>query len=330
MKAVKIIIPIILAILLTLVAVVLWNIFAPLRSHQVVLRIKPGDNAATIAQALKDKRIIRNQELFVILAKLRKSDRQLKAGTYSFGGHLNLIDTIKLLEDGNTEAIRITIVPGFSLYRSLRRIDASGLASYDSLLTRAQDPIFIKQLTGMNITSLEGFMLPETYIFDIRSPVDSLLSIPVREFFKVLKKHDINPQQIPNFYDKLILASIVEKESAHADEREIIAGVYLNRLRIGMRLQSCPTVDYLLEPYGIKRKVLTDSDLSIPSPYNTYLHDGLPPTPICNPSLQAIQAVINPKPNNYLYFVSNREGRNDFSATYQEHLRKKRIYESRE
>ncbi|HPV14374.1 MAG TPA: endolytic transglycosylase MltG, partial [Candidatus Cloacimonadota bacterium] len=212
----------------------------------------------------------------------------------------------------------------------LNRIDASGLAKYDSLLTRAQDPEFIKQLTGMNLTSLEGFMLPETYVFDIKSPIDSLLSIPVREFFKMMKKYDINPKQIPNFYDKLILASIVEKESAHEDEREIIAGVYLNRLKKGMRLQSCPTVDYLLEPQGIKRKVLTGEDLAIPSPYNTYLNDGLPPTPICNPSLQAIQAVINPKPNDYLYFVSNREGRNDFSTTYQEHLRKKKIYETRD
>lgn len=330
MKAIKIIIPIILALALTLVAWLLWTVYSPLRSYQVVLRIQPGDNAATIAKALKDKRIIRSQELFTILAKLRKSDRNLKAGTYSFGGHLNLIDTIKLLEDGNTEAIRITIVPGFSLYRSLNRIDASGLAKYDSLLTRAQDPEFIKQLTGMNLTSLEGFMLPETYVFDIKSPIDSLLSIPVREFFKVMKKHNINPKQIPNFYDKLILASIVEKESAHEDEREIIAGVYLNRLKKGMRLQSCPTVDYLLEPQGIKRKVLTGEDLAIPSPYNTYLNDGLPPTPICNPSLQAIQAVINPKPNDYLYFVSNREGRNDFSTTYQEHLRKKKIYETRD
>ena len=330
MKAIKIIIPIILAIALTLAAWLLWTVYSPLRSHQIVLRIKPGDNAATIAKALKDKRIIRSEQLFTLLAKLRKSDRNLKAGTYSFGGNLNLIDTIKLLEDGNTEAIRITIVPGFSLYRSLRRIDASGLAKYDSLLIRAQDPKFIKQLTGMNLTSLEGFMLPETYIFDIKSPVDSLLSIPVREFFKVLKKHDINPKQIPKFYDKLILASIVEKESAHPDERELIAGVYLNRLRIGMRLQSCPTVDYILEPRGIKRKVLTAEDLAIPSPYNTYLNDGLPPTPICNPSLQSIQAVINPKPNNYLYFVSNREGRNVFSATYQEHLRKKKIYETRD
>jgi len=330
MKAIKIIIPIILALALTLVAWLLWTIYSPLRSYQVVLRIQPGDNAATIAKALKDKRIIRSQELFTILAKLRKSDRNLKAGTYSFGGHLNLIDTIKLLEDGNTEAIRITIVPGFSLYRSLNRIDASGLAKYDSLLTRAQDPEFIKQLTGMNLTSLEGFMLPETYVFDIKSPIDSLLSIPVREFFKMMKKYDINPKQIPNFYDKLILASIVEKESAHEDEREIIAGVYLNRLKKGMRLQSCPTVDYLLEPQGIKRKVLTGEDLAIPSPYNTYLNDGLPPTPICNPSLQAIQAVINPKPNDYLYFVSNREGRNDFSTTYQEHLRKKKIYETRD
>lgn len=329
MKALKILTIIFAALLLCVLAWSLWNVYKPLDSSFVVLRIQPGDNAASIAKALKQKNIIRHQRLFLVLAKLRKSDRHLKAGIYSFGGHLNLLDTIKLLEAGHSEAIDITIVPGFSLYRSLKRIEASGLASYDALLARAQDKDFIKSITGMELNSLEGFILPETYSFDVDSPIDSLLSIPVREFFKVLKKEQIDPQQIENFYDKLILASIVEKESAHVDEREIIAGVYLNRLKIGMRLESCPTVDYLLEPQGIKRKVLTNRDLAIKSEYNTYLHAGLPPTPICNPSLDALKAVISPKANNFLFFVSNREGRNDFSSTYQEHLRKKRLYASK-
>jgi len=94
-----------------------------------------------------------------------------------------------------------------------------------------------------------------------------------------------------------------------------------------MRLESCPTVDYILERRGISRTVLLNSDLAIENPYNTYRNDGLPPGPICNPSLESLQAVINPQPNNFLFFVSNRKGRNDFSATYQEHLSKKRKYE---
>ncbi len=328
MKIFKIILISLVALLLLASLWIAWQVFMPLESEQIVVKIAAGDNASAISKTLYDKGIIRNQKLFLLMLKLRKSDHLLKAGTYSFGGHYNLLGALSLLEDGNSQSIRITIPPGFSLYRSLKRMEASGLASYDSLLARAQNKQFIQKLTGLPLNSLEGFLLPETYFFEPNSSVDSLLSIPVRAFFKAMEQNELRPQDIDGFYDKLILASIVEKESAHPDEREIIAGVYLNRLNKHMKLESCPTVDYLLEPQGIKRKVLTIQDLSIQSPYNTYIHLGLPPTPICNPSLDAFKAVVHPKPNAFLFFVANREGRNDFSNTYQEHLRKKKFYDS--
>lgn len=326
MRALTYILAIAFALIIAIAAWLGWQILAPLDSQQIVLRIETGDNARTIADRLAQNRIIRSKSLFLTLAKWRGSDRKLKAGAYSFGGHYNLVQTIKLLEEGNTEAIKVTIPPGFSLFQTLRRIERSGLASYDSLYTRATDPSFATKLTGMNISSLEGWLLPDTYSYDIATPVDTLLALPVRNFLRQAKSAGLEPQSIPGFQAKLTLASIVEKESAHPDERVIIAGVYLNRLRKGMRLESCPTVDYILQRRGIKRDVLLNSDLAIENPYNTYRNDGLPPGPICNPSLESIQAVIDPQPNNFLFFVSNREGRNDFSATYQEHLQKKRKY----
>ena len=327
MKALKYILIFGLALLIALGGYLAWQVLMPLDSQQIVLRVESGDNARTIAQRLAQNKIIRSRELFLLLAKWRGTDRKLQAGAYSFGGHYNLNQTLRLLEDGNTEAIRITIPPGFSMFQVLRRIERSGLASYDSLYARATDPAFVNQLTGFALPSLEGWLFPDTYSYDIATPVDTLLALPVRNFLRKAKVAGLDPQATPDFQSKLTLASIVEKESAHPDERVIIAGVYLNRLRKGMRLESCPTVDYILERRGISRTVLLNSDLAIENPYNTYRNDGLPPGPICNPSLESLQAVINPQPNNFLFFVSNRKGRNDFSATYQEHLSKKRKYE---
>lgn len=303
-----------------------WLILAPLPSDQIVLRIQKGDNARVIASKLAENRIIRNKDLFILIARQRGTDRKLHSGAYSFGGNYNLLQTVKMLEEGNTDAIRVTIPEGFSLYRTLQRLDRSGLADYDRLMALATDPVFAKRLTGMPVNTLEGFIFPETYSFEIGISPDSLLAIPVREFFSRVRGSGVDPHTMPDFYDKLVLASIVEKESAHPDERVLIAGVFLNRLKRNMRLESCPTVDYLLERQGIKRKVLTHADINTPSPYNTYMNGGLPPGPICNPSLESLQAVINPIQTDYIFFVSDRNGRNDFSVTYNEHLRKKRLY----
>lgn len=320
---------VLLAAVMTFVMNLAWQLWMPLKSDQIVLHIQSGDNAGSIATRLAESKIIRSKSLFTMMARLRGSDRRLKAGTYSFGGYYNLVATLGLLEKGNTAAIRITIPAGFSLYQTLKRIDRSGLAAYDTLLALATNPVFVQRHTGSNLSSLEGYIFPDTYYFDIQTPADSILSMPVQLFFRKLKAANIKPDSLANFQQILILASIVEKESAHEEERPIIAGVYLNRLKKGMRLESCPTVDYLLQQRGIKRTVLTNKDLAIESPYNTYRNDGLPPGPICNPSLEAIQAVIKPQKHQYLFFVSNRKGRNDFSQTYEEHLRKKREYEGK-
>ncbi|HNQ40310.1 MAG TPA: endolytic transglycosylase MltG, partial [Candidatus Cloacimonas sp.] len=255
---------------------------------------------------------------------IRKADRNLKPGSYIFGGNTYLWQTVSRLHKGQNESITITFPEGLSLYKTLKKIDASGLATYDELYSSATNPFLIKKLTGFEVSSLEGFLYPETYRFPIEISPDSILAIPAGEFFRRLQKEGIDPFAIPDFYAKLILASIVEKEAGNENEKEIIAGLFLNRLRHQMALQSCPTIDYILEPQGIKHSVLTYADTQINSPYNTYLFPGLPPTPICNPSITTIKAVLNAKPNSYLYFFSDRQGKNVFSKTYEEHLAKQR------
>ncbi|MBW6513784.1 MAG: endolytic transglycosylase MltG [Candidatus Syntrophosphaera sp.] len=311
---------------LALLAFTVWQVFKPVRSEQIVLRVSSGDSAAGIAARLEEQGIIESRFLFKTLAKLRRTDRRLMAGTYTLGGKASLYQTLSVLEKGNTSSVRVTIPEGLSLRRTLQRIEQSGLAGYDELLAAATDTAFVREQTGYKVPSLEGFLYPETYLFDLSLGPREILALMTREFFTKNRAVGIDPHAIAGFYDKLILASIVEKESAHPQERGIVASVMQNRLNHGMHLASCATVDYILERRNIKRPVLTLADTQIPSPYNTYINTSLPPGPICNPSLSSIQAALNPAKTKYLYFVADRKGRNDFSTTAEEHYRKTRKY----
>ena len=318
----KFILLILLALFLLGIGFVALELFAWHNSTERIVRIASGDNARTIGKKLEAAEIVNSTESFRILAKIMKADRNLKPGTYIFGGKTNLWQTVSRLSEGKSETIRITFPEGLSLHKTLLRIDASNLASYDELMAAATDTSVVHRLTGMPLKSLEGFLYPETYQFPISCTPDSILGIMCGEFFKRLQKEGI--PNTPDFYQQLILASIVEKEAGSDSERDVIAGVFANRLRIGMALQSCPTVDYLLEKKGIKREVLTNVDTAISSPYNTYRNVGLPPTPICNPSILSIVAAQNPAKHSYLYFFSDRKGKNVFSRSYEEHQKLQR------
>lgn len=302
----------------------LLMLLSPRESTERIVRIENGDSARSIGKKLQAASIVKSANAFRILAKLRKADRNLKTGTYIFGGKTNLWKTVSRLQEGRSANIRITFPEGLSLYKTLLRIEASGLAPYDTLYAAATDTSLVRRLTGLPLNSLEGFLYPETYLFDVAAPPDSILATMTQEFFHKLKQVEIEPELSADFYPALILASIVEKEAGNAQERDIIAGVFTNRMRLGMALQSCPTVDYILERRGIKRAVLTNNDIAIPSPYNTYQNPGLPPTPIANPRIESIQAALNPAKHNYLYFFSDRKGNNVFTPSFEEHQRLRR------
>ncbi|MCB5253505.1 MAG: endolytic transglycosylase MltG [Candidatus Cloacimonadaceae bacterium] len=313
-----------IAVMLIFSGFAAYNVFQMKDSREKVVRVQKGDSAATIGQRLQEAGIVKRASTFRLLAKLRGADRQLKPGTYTFGGHTNLWNTVSRLQDGLSETIRLTFPEGLSMYRSFKIISASGLAELDSLTAAATDTSLVHRFTGMPLSSLEGFLYPETYIFPVPCSSDSILAIMTNEFFRKLNYQGININDIPDFYDKLILASIVEKEAGDDSERATVAGVFVRRLRLGMALQSCPTVDYILERQGIKREVLTNADTEIPSPYNTYQNPGLPPTPISNPRVESILAALNPLDQGYLYFFADRRGKNVFSSSYQEHQRLQR------
>lgn len=312
--------------LIIIILAIHYNIFIPIRTGEVIVRIKQGDDTKTIAFKLKDGGIIRSAFWFRVLSRLTESDRQLKSGRYVFGGNFNLLQTIYKIREGRSTLIHLTIPEGFSLHSTIRQMEKSGIGSYDSLMALATNQEVVKRLTGYEWKTLEGCLYPETYAFDIDLEPEQVFSLMTRQFQKVLAEAKIVINDEQQFYKDLILASIVEREAVKPEEKPLIAGVFLNRLKKGMRLESCPTVDYIIERRGEARRQLSYQDLEIDSPFNTYKNDGLPPHPICNPSISSLQAVLYPEATEYLYFFADFQGQNVFSKTYAEHLNKQNSY----
>jgi UPF0755 protein len=193
----------------------------------------------------------------------------------------------------------------------------------ESVLAAARDPVEVAALE-LSGRSVEGFLFPETYQIPIGSTARDLVRIMTRGFLEAWKPEwDSRLSALGMTREQVVtLASIVEGEARIDAEREVIAGVYHNRLRIGMALQADPTVQYAIEiRTGKSKQRLFEKDYQTPSPYNTYLHPGLPPGPVNSPGLRSIEATLNPADVPYLYFVAGQGGRHTFSRTYDEHLR---------
>jgi len=260
---------------------------------------------------------------FRVLARLRGADRAVKAGTYDLPAGASSWALLGILESGRVATVRLTVPEGLTL------LDLADLAEEklgipaDTLLARARDAA-VREHLGISAPSLEGYLLPETYTLPVPVTADALLEAMVAEFERQwapawnrrLDSLGLSQTEL------LALASIVEGEARHDDERATIAGVYLNRLRLGMLLQADPTVQYAVElATGARKTRLYFKDLDIESPYNTYLHPGLPPGPVNSPGIRSIQASLYPAQVPYLYFVAGPDGHHVFSRTMAEHNR---------
>jgi len=317
-------------ILLLFLCSLIYNFLIPVRTSEIIVHVRPGETTAQIGKKLKQNKVIRSAFWFNVSARLTNSDRNLKAGRYVFGGHVNLIQTLSKIRSGKSTLLHLTIPEGFSLYQTVKLMEKCGIGTYDSLMAVATNPEIAKKLTGFEISTLEGFLYPETYVFDIDVSPEGIFSMMTAQFFRKLKEAGITIDDPKKFYQILILASIVEQEAVKEEEKPLIASVFLNRLKRGMKLESCPTVDYTLERKGISRQQLTYKDLEIDTPYNTYRIEGLPPNPICNPDIASIQAALHPASTSYLYFFADFKGNNIFSSSYAEHLQKQKLYGKRD
>jgi UPF0755 protein len=320
-------------VLLFIVLILLWQlslVFLPVRSAEKIITIRKGESAASIGKHLEQEKLIRSGLWFRILARVTHSDTYLKPGKFVFGGYTNLMETLSKIRNGKSMTITITIPEGLSAFKTFQVLAKSGIAPAADFDRLSHDSLFVRTITGHPYTSLEGFLYPETYKFSSTVTTDSVLAELVDVYHQKTAALQLPPAQSSAYYQTLILASIVEDEAVMKDEKPVIASVYLNRLAHAMKLESCPTVAYLLEKQGIHRQYLLYKDLKIDSPYNTYFYAGLPPTPICSPSVSSIQAVLQPAKTNYLFFFADMKGRNIFSATYAEHLQKQRQFKQKQ
>lgn len=283
------------------------------------ITIKPNSGLKSIANQLVAQQVIPNALPFVILGKVLRKEPYLQAGDYTLNKNVTPYQLLLSLNDGKATQGSITFIEG-KTFKQMR----AKLAKNDSVKTTIADlsDTEVMRIVGKGEKHAEGLFFPETFYFD-RNTADTVLLKRAYEIMqaKLAEAWANRASGLPykNSYEALIMASIVEKETGKASERPMIAGVFLNRLRIGMRLQTDPTVIYGMGDNfdgNIRRK-----DLSADTIYNTYTRAGLPPTPIAMPGLASIEAALHPEKTKALYFVGKGDGSHAFSNSLVEHNR---------
>lgn len=312
-----------LLIAVSIVVLILW--LQPLNIGRTEVVIPDNVSAREIASFLVEQRIVRNIDEFLIWLRLMGREKQLKSGKYELYKFKNPVYVINNLSSGGRSEVVVTIPEGLTIHETAKIIADHGLIDYERFVGLCSDSSFISSL-DLPVGSLEGYFFPDTYSFSNRQSEEAIIATLVGNFRKHIA--DLGSISRDSLRSVIILASIIEKEAKYEDERAIIARVFLNRLATGRPLESCATVFYALkEKYASARKKLMDRDLKIESPYNTYLHTGLPPGPICSPGESSIRAVLAPADVDYLYFVARGDGRHHFSRTYREHVLAKEKYQ---
>jgi len=295
----------------------------PPRIEYASLEIPGGSSLRRISTALVEKRVINDRYSFELLCKLRGLDKDLRAGIYSIPPGATSWQVISHLMTGQGKQIRVMIPEGLTNRQVIERLVAA-IPTLDSLRLKqlVQDKKFHREL-GIDLPGLMGYLFPDTYFLSPTVDEKGIISMMIKRFQEVSAElTEGKPSETGlNRHESVILASIVEKEAVSARERPIIASVFLNRLRLNRPLESCATVLFIL---GKHKSRLLYRDLQVKSPYNTYLHRGFPPGPICNPGRASLKAVLFPDDTDYLYFVARGDGTHIFSLSLTEHNRAKR------
>lgn len=268
--------------------------------------IPKGASSNSVAKVLEESGVIKHPILFRIYARINGLDKHLKAGEYQFLPQVSMQEAMNKIARGEVYYRRITIPEGMTSGQIMFMI-----ASYPDLSGE------------VSLDIKEGELLPETYSFELGASRDSILLQAKEAMSRTLK--EVWEQREPNLpfkhiHEMLIMASIIEKETGVADERSVVASVFMNRLKKGMRLQTDPTVIYAVTEgetdFGRK---ISRADLQYDSPYNTYKYYGLPPGPICNPGKDSLLAAVKPADTSFLYFVADGKGGHNFAKSLNEH-----------
>ena len=309
---------IVLIVLVSAASYLGWQYYrqVDLGERTVSLIVKSGDNFSRIADELLSSGVVDSRIMLKYPARLKGIDRKLTPGRYDFTGKNSCCTVLEKLARADIVRIKVTIPEGATIWRVAAILDDRMAFDSAFIVSLNHDSALLAEL---NIPCLEGFLFPETYFFPWGTGVTDVIAEMVQ--MAVARIDSIWPESSPldlNRFDIVKLASIVEAESSLNSERDRIASVYVNRLSRKMKLDADPTVIYGLG--GLDRP-LWKRDLRKDTPYNTYLHVGLPPTPINSPGLASIRAALYPEQTDYLFFVADNSGGHYFSRSNAEHNR---------
>lgn len=318
----------------------LWGPARVASQQKVLFEVLPGQSSGVIARNLKEQGLIRSSLGFRLLVKMTGSATRLKAGEYELAPKQTAHSILGHLLSGRVKSYPFTIPEGYTA-RQIRDLLASrgyiDAERFDQLLREvpfthdflpAHNPPAAAK--GFQPSRLEGFLFPATYSYVKGMSEERIIRMMLDSFAKLFTQEmrDRAAELNMSIHQVVTLASIIEREAMVDVERPIISSVFHNRLRLGWKLDSCATVNYILQK---PNALLTTVDTQIDSPYNTYRYAGLPPGPIGNPGLKSIMAALYPAQTDFHYFVAKNDGTgvHDFSRTFEEHLRKQALYQGR-
>ncbi|MBN8657953.1 MAG: endolytic transglycosylase MltG [Anaerolineae bacterium] len=290
-------------------------------------RVEPGETVSSIAERLQSLGLISDAQAFFDYAVYTGIDLTIQSGNFTLSPAQSIIDIAQTLQKFSPTDATLVILPGWRIEEIAASLPTSGLSiDPDAFLAGANNPPQV--LAFAEPASMEGFFFPDTYTLPRETTLDQLLDVIGRNFTSKLTTDIQNGFAAQNLsiYQAVTLASIVEREAIHSEEASLIASVYLNRIAIGMKLDADPTIQYALgyqfDTGSWWKSPLALTDLEVISPYNTYLNNGLPPTPISNPGIEALMAVAYPQTSTYYFFraACDGSGYHVFAETFEEQL----------
>jgi UPF0755 protein len=292
------------------------------------IEIPQGAGSVTIAERLVSAGVIRDRSTYRLAVWMSGEGRRLKAGEYRFDRAMTPFEVIHKIARGDVYVVNVTFPEGLTAAEMAKIFEAHGLGPAAAFVEAAKDAAPVHDIDPA-ATDLEGYLFPETYALPRKTDAAKLVHLMVAAFRRAFTPELRQAAAARNLSVRqaVTLASIVEKETAKAEERPMVAAVYTTRLRIGMPLQCDPTVIYALQRAGGFSGNLHRDDLSFDSPYNTYRYPGLPPGPIASPGRAALEAAVHPADADYVYFVSRNDGSHEFARTLDEHNRNVQKYQ---
>lgn len=308
----KLVVIVIIAVVVAVSSLIWWNTMilppSPSNTTPTIFVINKGDGVREIASSLKAKELIKSPVAFFLLIKKMGLDKKIEAGDFRLNPSMNAQEVAENLTHGRLDIW--VIIPEGLRAEEIAEILEKNIPSY-------------KPLWKDVLVEKEGYLFPDTYLIPKDADIELVVTLMLDNFDKKYASVTTNAASFLSKNDTVIVASLVEREAKFSQDRLLVASVILNRLNIGMKLDIDATVQYALGFQEVQKswwkKSLNLEDLKTNSPYNTYINSGLPPSPIANPGIEALRAVIMPENTDYLYYVSDKTGRNHYAKTFAEH-----------